>query len=400
MKLTYGYPFWLINDGLPYNYKKLTRNITTDVVVIGGGISGALSAYHLTQAGIPCVVVDARTVGLGSTCASTSLLQYELDIPLHKLIDKTGYHKAISAYRLCAAAIEKIRAISATVAYTDFEATQSLYFTSRASDLNFIQKEYDIRHRTGFDIAMLKQDELKERFSLKAFAGMVSTPAATIDAYKLLHKIFQYCIPKGLQVYDRTCIEKIDYKKNKTQLETLDGYSIQAKHIVNATGFEVVNFIPKKIVDFDCTYAIVSEQKTENEQLWNEPAIMWNNDNPYLYIRLTKDRRIIIGGKDEPYSKEAVTEDCLNKKAQQLQRAFVKLFPSISFKTEFAWCGTFGKTKDALPYIGAYSKTPNTLYALGFGGNGITYSALAAEIITAAIQGKKHDAADMFAFDR
>ena len=82
MNLITGYPYWLINSGLPTNYPKLEKSLKTDIVIIGGGISGALTAYYLTNAGLNCVVVDSRTIGLGSTCASTALLQYELDTPL------------------------------------------------------------------------------------------------------------------------------------------------------------------------------------------------------------------------------------------------------------------------------------------------------------------------------
>jgi glycine/D-amino acid oxidase-like deaminating enzyme len=171
---------------------------------------------------------------------------------------------------------------------------------------------------------------------------------------------------------------------------------VQAKYIVNATGFEVVNFIPKKIVDFYCTYAIISENQSEQSVPWKDQILMWNSDDPYLYLRLTKDNRILIGGRDERFSNTITRELFLNRKAVQLQKDFKKIYPNISFKTEFSWCGTFGKTKDALPYIGTYVKTPNTYYALGFGGNGITFSVLAAEIITSLIQGKDHEDAALF----
>jgi glycine/D-amino acid oxidase-like deaminating enzyme len=85
MELIEGYPYWLIKTGLPYQYSKLLENIKCQAVIIGGGISGVLTAYCCTGAGIECVLVDGRSIGLGSACASTSLLQYELDIPLHKL---------------------------------------------------------------------------------------------------------------------------------------------------------------------------------------------------------------------------------------------------------------------------------------------------------------------------
>lgn len=58
MNLTTGYPYWLINSGLPNKYLKLDKPIKTDVVVMGGGISGALTAYYLVEAGINCIVVQ------------------------------------------------------------------------------------------------------------------------------------------------------------------------------------------------------------------------------------------------------------------------------------------------------------------------------------------------------
>ena len=64
MELVAGYPFWLIKDGLLYSYPKLLENQKCDVVIIGGGISGALTAWHLTRSGVECVLVDGRTIGL------------------------------------------------------------------------------------------------------------------------------------------------------------------------------------------------------------------------------------------------------------------------------------------------------------------------------------------------
>ena len=93
MNLSSGYPFWLIRHGLPHDYPVVTANIKTEVAIIGGGISGALMAYYLINAGVSCVLADARTIGLGSTCASTSLLQYEIDTPLCELKHKAGLRK-------------------------------------------------------------------------------------------------------------------------------------------------------------------------------------------------------------------------------------------------------------------------------------------------------------------
>ena len=150
-----------------------------------------------------------------------------------------------------------------------------------------------------------------------------------------------------------------------------------------------------------CTYAIVSEQKeTIENNCWKNNVMMWSTDVPYLYMRLTNDKRIIVGGRDERFSNKFTRQLLIEKKSKQLQKDFHGVLPSINFKKEFAWSGTFGKTKDSLPYIGAYKKTPNTYYALGFGGNGITFSVIAAEIIRDIICGKSHGDAKLFSFER
>src|SRR5690349_20991031 len=101
MNLSSGLPYFLVKRGLPFDYPQLEESINTDVVIIGGGISGALMAYHLINAGVECVVVDGRTIGLGSTSASTSLLQYEIDVPLVELEKKIGKTDAQRAFQLC-----------------------------------------------------------------------------------------------------------------------------------------------------------------------------------------------------------------------------------------------------------------------------------------------------------
>lgn len=140
MKLIAGYPFSLIRYGLPFNYPLLDADIATDVVIIGGGISGALMAYHLLKENIDCIVIDGRTIGLGSTCASTSLLQYEIDTPLSELEKKIGKNSAVTAYKLCGDAIDKLGEISEKIGLNEFERKESLFYAEFKKDDAFLKK--------------------------------------------------------------------------------------------------------------------------------------------------------------------------------------------------------------------------------------------------------------------
>ncbi len=399
MELTAGYPYWLIKNGIPFDYPKLLNNARSRIVVIGGGISGALTAYYLTEKGVDCILVDGRSIGQGSTSASTSLLQYELDTPLHLLIRQVGEVNAIRSYQLCGESIDILVGIMDRIGFDGYDLRKSLFFSSHKSQFSFIEKELTARRQAGFDVSYLSKKDIYENYGMVGEHAILSEKGASIDAYSLTHALLQYSISKGLQVFDRTKIEDIKYNENNVELKTGEGYLISADKVVNASGFEITNFISRDIVDLYCTYAVVSENEQEKEDVWREGTLIWNTDNPYLYLRLTRDNRIIMGGRDVRFSHKA-SRNLYDKKAAQLCADFEKLFPGKKLRAEFAWSGTFGKTKDSLPYIGEFAKTPNAYYALGFGGNGITFSVIAAQIITDQILGNRNPAAEIFSFDR
>ena len=399
MELTAGYPFSLIQHGLPFQYPKLLENISCEVAIIGGGISGALTAYFLTEAGIDTVVLDGRTIGLGSTCASTSLLQYELDTPLHQLKEQVGEDKAVRAYELCGASIDILTGIMDQIGFTEYDTRQSLFFSSHSRQKSFMKKEFEARKRAGFEVAFLLKDDLSKGYGLQGEYGILSEKGATTNAYTLTHALLQYSMKKGLRVFDRSGVKNIDYHSDRVCLKMEDGHTVKAAKLVNASGFEIINFISKDIVDLYCTYAVVSENQQEQQEIWKDGMMIWNADDPYLYMRLTRDNRILIGGRDERFS-TTTSRKYFEKKSVLLAKDFKKLFPEIQFKPEFSWSGTFGKTKDSLPFIGAYDKTPNTFYALGFGGNGITFSVIGALMIRDYLLGKQNQDAELFGFGR
>ena len=117
-------------------------------------------------------------------------------------------------------------------------------------------------------------------------------------------------------------------------------------------------------------------------------------------MRTTADGRAIIGGEDDSFRNPARRDRLIPKKTERLAKKFRALFPKIPLQIAYAWAGTFGETKDGLAYIGPEADQPRVLFACGFGGNGITYSALAAEILLETIRGRLHPDADLFALER
>lgn len=397
MNLRAGYPYWLIRDGLPYSFPKLTEDISTDVLIVGAGITGALVRYHLCEEGIDCVTVDARTIGLGSTCASTSLLQYEIDTRLFELREMIGKEKADRAYHLCNDAILHLSKIAANLKLDDFTMRDSLYYAAFKKDIVKLEKEFEARSDAGFNVKWLDSKKIKQTFGFDAPAAILSHHGAETNAYALMHALLQ--THKKSAVFDRTPIVKTEYRARGLTFTTRSGHKIKAKKVVYATGYEVVERIDVNIVKLLSTYAFVSEHAL-TKSFWKGNALIWNTADPYLYMRSTPDGRILVGGRDEDFYNPTKRDKLISRKTKQLVSDFHKIFPDIELIPEFSWAGTFGSTKDGLPYIGPYSKMPHSYFALGFGGNGITFSTVAARLLSDIFAGRESPDLELFSFDR
>ncbi len=367
---------------------------------MGAGISGALVAWHLCQAGHKVVVVDRRHAGTGSTAASTALLQYEIDKPLHELIELVGEKNAVDSYLLCRQAIYDLEKICDRLKVPGlFVNKPSLQYASYNKDLPGLEKELKLRQKAGISLKWLEEKDIYSKFGFKKSGALLSADGAEADAYKITHAIFEQCISKGLEVYDNTDIIAIHHHKKGVELITAEKHKINAKKLVIACGYESQQYIPQKVQDLQSTYAIASEPFAKKD-FWYKNALIWETADPYLYLRTTSDNRLIIGGKDDEFSNPKKRDEVLTRKARELENSFRKLFPSIPFKTDFKWAGTFASTKDGLPYIGCIPQRPHTYFALGYGGNGITFSLIAAKIIRDLITGRKNKHSQLFSFTR
>lgn len=402
MDLHSSYPFWLIKEGLIHSYPSLEDNKDTEVVIIGAGITGALMAYYLGKAGIKVIMVDKRHVGMGSTCASTGLLQYEIDTPLHKLISMVGEANAVRSYELCVQAIKRIHELIQTIgAEVDFETKPSFQYASSRNHVKDLRKEFELRKQFKLsEVAWLEAADVKRKFSFAAPAGLLSTDGAQVNAYKLTHCLLTYCGQHfDLQVYDTTEVVKFITTHKGIELKMRAGQRIKAKKLIVCAGYESENYLSKKVEIRNSTYAIISKIMTA-EHFWYEDSLIWETAMPYLYMRTTKEHRVLVGGHDDKFYNPEKRDRKLKSKAKQLVQDLKRKFPHIPFEMDFAWAGTFCGTKDGLPYIGNVADRPNTYFSLGFGGNGITFSLIAAEIICDVLQGKANSDTAIFSFGR
>lgn len=400
MDLVSPHPYWPWKNGLLGVYPSLRRNITADVVVLGAGISGALIAERLSRTGLNIAVLDKREAGLGSTSANTALLQYEIDTPLIDLAKRHGREEAEQAYRVCHEAIDQMEALVTKLNIDcDFRRKKSIYLASKDSDADWLKEESRARRAMGLHVEYWEEETIRERFSFSRKAALFSTQAAELDPHKLTHALLAQAATHGARIYDQTAVVDYEPGSRNVRLTTNRGNTIVARHVVFATGYESKDFLQQGLVDLKSTYALASEP-LESYDGWWERCLIWETARPYLYLRTTGDGRALMGGEDDSFRNPARRDSLVERKTAKLEGCFRRMFPQIELEVAGRWAGTFGETKDGLAYIGTIRQMPRCLFALGFGGNGTTYSLIASEIIHDLLQEQANPNARIFRFDR
>lgn len=400
MDLVSPHPFWPIKNGLLNVFPSLKTDIRADVAILGAGISGAMMAERLSREGLNVVVLDKREAASGSTSASTALLQYEIDTPLTELTRMIGQADAERAYQLCHASIDAIETLVARVG-TDrvFQRKRSVWLASKQSHARMLAEEVKAREALGIAVDYLDADDVSARFSFSRPAALVSQQAAELDCHRFTYQLLAAAQANGARIFDRTSVKPPEATENGVELTTDRGCKVRVKHVVFATGYESQELLPHRVVTLKSSYALASEP-LEAFSGWWEQALIWETTQPYVYLRTTPDGRALIGGEDDPFRNPKARDARVKKKTEKLAKKFREFFPDIELEVAYRWAGTFGETKDGLAYIGAVKPFPRCHFALGFGGNGITYSAIAADLIRDALFERPNADARLFRFDR
>ena len=370
-----------------------------DVVVIGAGITGALVADALTREGLSVVVLDRRAPACGSTAASTSLLSYELDVSLKELAEKIGEEDAVRAYRLSVQAVEDLGTIASSLSSaTGFARCPSICLASQRKHRRDLEQEVAVRQRHDLDAEFWTPETVEQRYGFPSHGALYTNAAGVLDPVRFTRALLDRAVGTGAVLLTRTGAH--DVRPDGANLAVVtDRGTITSRWVAYALGYEMPPSLRAGMVALHTTYALVTEP-LEDLGPWKGECIVWETARPYGYMRATEDSRVMIGGADTPFKDEAWRDRLMPSRTKQLEQRLEKWLPSIKTETAFVWAGTFGETRDGLPYIGPMPDCPQALYALGYGANGITFGAVAARIVADICLGRPHDDARLFRLDR
>ena len=405
-RLRLGRSLWLArgSDIPAAPYAPIRGHVTVDVAIVGGGITGAALAWRFADAGVRVALVEAKRVGRGSTAASTALLMQEPDEDLARLARRYGVARARRVWELSRGAtrhfVDTIRRLRIRC---DLRPCDSVYYPLTPDHAPALQHEYKMRKAAGLGGRWLHEAEARRLIGLDHSVAIRTTGNAQADPYRACLGFIRAAIGRGALVHESSPVNRIDPSSRDVTVVTPHG-RITADRVVIATGYSTP-FCKTLAARFRLldTYVVGTRPITARERraLGLADVMLWDTGRPYHYARWTSDRRLLLGGGDRPHRSGKVREHGMAEGIRTVRDYFAARYPALeTIAFEYEWEGLFATTPDGLPYIGPHRHYPRHLFALGYGGNGMTLGFLAARLLVEWYQGRRSTDHDLFAFGR
>jgi glycine/D-amino acid oxidase-like deaminating enzyme len=279
----------------------------------------------------------------------------------------------------------------------------SVYFTLDPLKVKALRKEFDARKAAGLPGRWLSSSSVYRMTGIRAQAAIVTLGNAQVNPLRACHGFLAAAARRGARIFERTQARSVKTSSAGVEVRTAGG-TITATRIVVATGYATPEF--RGLVGrfrMKDTYVVATRRL---RPLRKHRVMAWDTDRPYHYLRWTDDGRLLVGGEDTAHRTAKGSRRRIAKARERLTAYLAAIYPNLAAeKHDYVWEGLFAETPDGLPYIGEHSRYPRHLFALGYGGNGMTASFLAAQTLVDLYQqrdkGRKaRQIGNLFAFNR
>ena len=404
MPLRYGLPYWLAHGATDESrsFGPLRGRLGVDVAIIGGGFTGCLTAYLFASAGVRVAVLERGRIGHGSAGASTALLMQAPDRDLSELTRWYGARRARAIWRLSRRAVRDLITTLQPLSCGLRSATSLQLATDREGRTR-LRRDHRARRAAGLGGRLLDAGALRRRSGARAAGAILVSGDGLVDPYRATVALAEAAANAGALIFEHSDVLHVTGDRSAAHLATARG-RVACDHAIIATGFATPAFKPLQAqFTMSTTYVIATDPigASDRARMGDGRVMFWDTERPYHYFRWTDDGRILFGGEDRSVPPPARRHRALVRSARRLRDRLTAFYPELTPpRIAFAWDGVFATTPDGLPYIGAHPDYPRQLFALGYGGNGMTFASLAAGILLRHYQGRPRASDALFRFSR
>ena len=360
-----------------------------DVVIVGGGITGAITAYYLAKEGADVIVVEKNIIGYGETLASSAIIEAQMDLDILKLEKFIGSNHSKKIYKMAYNAIDEIENINDTIGEDlGFERKDLIYFTNKFMQKSQMQREYENRKKLGNELLFLDSHDIIDMQN-----GILTKGAsAVLNPYMFTQSVFEYLnrMP-NVRIFENTNIEDIISSYDSVKCITNNNFKILSDSLILTSGMDALRYIGNVPLEVSKTYTVITKPIKNYDEL-NLNFTARDSSDPHHYIRFTNTGRLIFGGEDtrinDRFYDEKYSNMVANDRYKKLKLSFEKILYGIDKTSiEYASNASICNTKDSLPIVDEIPDMPNCFCNIGFGTNGIIHSVIGANMLKNAIKG-------------
>ncbi len=422
--------YWLDTLKNKEEYSKLNLNMNVDVCIIGGGLVGISTAYKLKNSNMNIVILEKERIGQSTSGCSTAKITSQHGLIYKYLVDSKGKDFALNYYKANEEAIEDITQIIKTENIEcELEYQPAYIFTQKIQEVEEIKNEEKAIKEFGGKVELVEggsmeiksiknvqnvenidkkinitavknineikeniiKDKMQKIIPIKPIIGLKFEEQAQFNPYKYLISLAKICTDSGINIYEKTKVIEVNEKAGKYEIITENGKIVNAKYLVMATKYPIVNipgFYFMKMYQ-STSYAIGME--TENK-IFN--GIYISAEKPTISLRMAtnnKNNMLIVAGFDNRTGENIDLTDRY-KYLEEIAKSICK-----NGKIKYHWNTEDCITLDRIPYIGEFSGIwKNAYVATGFNKWGITNSNISSNIISNMILGRKNKYEEIF----
>ena len=387
---------------MPEQYPWLDQDIACDVAVVGGGVAAALCALRFAQAGTDTVRVSSSPVGYGSTAASSGMMEIGGEDSLSHLVEAIGPDRAMIAAGLLRQSIDQIESLCAGKD-CGFRRLDSLRYTTDSAHVPLLRQEYSLRLHNGMDTEWLDAQAACRQFTFPMEAGVYTKgTAAQVDPYRFAHAMATQAHEQGARLYENTAVVTLEEEEDAVVLQCSTRRQIRAGYVIIAAGLDTRRFCGG--LDRVRTTYMVATDPVDDFSGWRGPCAIRREGEPRLYVTVTADNRILMGGMDSAIIDEKgrvagmlPLSAAAHKRQDNLCAELRGMFPAIRDLTvHYVFAARDGRTDDGLPVIGRLAGDSRTAYALCCGDSGIAYAEAASRLLLDQYQGNSNQELGLF----
>ena len=344
----------------------------TDVAVIGGGLTGVVTALHLARSGAQVHLFEQDTVGFGASGRNGGMATTGMSIGIRDAVDKMGFDKAASIYLRYGEAVDLIEKLVADEGIDcDFSRPGKLILAAKPAHVQGFEKTAELLNtRLGGDLQLVPKAELRREIGSDAFhGGMVDSKSASLHVGKYIRGLGEAAERAGVTIHEHAPVQKLTTAGSGHELETPRG-RIQAKQVLLATGaytrrpfrWHQVRVAPVG------SFIIATEPLGASvcDDLLPTRRVASDSKNLLNYFRITPDHRLLFGGR----ARFAMSNPQSDEKSGKLLRdAMVHVFPQLAdAKVDYCWGGLVDMTLDRMVKAGQHD---GVYYSMGYAGHGV-----------------------------